>query len=55
MGLDKAEAKSQIGAIAVVPGNSDVIWVGHSNGMVFRTTNGTSATPSWQRVGARPA
>jgi len=32
--------------------DSDVIWVGHRNGMVFRTTNGTAAAPTWQRMGA---
>jgi hypothetical protein len=51
----KPSAGSEISAIAVVLGNPDTIWVGHRNGMVFRTTNGTSATPTWQRVGATGA
>jgi len=39
-----------ISAIAVAPGNSAVIWVGHNNGSIYRTTNGTSATPTWTLV-----
>ena len=46
---------SPISAIAVAMGNSDLIWVGHQNGSVFYTTNGTvgaacpspSSTPTW--------
>lgn len=40
----------------VQQGNSDVIWVGHNNGQIWKTTNGTSATPTWTRVddGAGP-
>ncbi|HUP29987.1 MAG TPA: hypothetical protein VM122_07440 [Usitatibacter sp.] len=41
-----------INAIEVQAGNAAHIWVGHNNGEVYRTTNGTSATPSWTRVGA---
>jgi hypothetical protein len=48
----KPSAGSTISAIAVAQADSDVVWVGHRNGMVFRTTNGTAAAPSWQRVGA---
>ncbi|MBI5029802.1 MAG: hypothetical protein HZB51_04690 [Chloroflexi bacterium] len=46
-----------ISAIAVQPGNSDVIWVGHNNGNVYKTTNGTQASPIWTQVdtnGATP-
>ncbi len=32
--------------------DSDVAWVGHRDGMVFRTTNGTAAVPTWARMGA---
>jgi hypothetical protein len=48
----KPSAGATISAIAVTPADSDRIWVGHRNGMVFRTTNGTAAAPSWQRIGA---
>jgi hypothetical protein len=48
----KPSAGAPISAIAVASGNSDLIWVGHRNGMVFRTTNGTATAPTWQRVGA---
>ncbi len=39
-----------ISALDVSPTNPDIIWVGYGNGMVFRTANGTSATPTWFRV-----
>ena len=38
---------SFISAIAVAKGNSDIIWVGHNNGDVYTTANGTAATPTW--------
>jgi regulation of enolase protein 1 (concanavalin A-like superfamily) len=39
-----------ISAIAVAPGNSNVVWVGHNNGDLFRTLNGTAAAPTWTKV-----
>lgn len=39
-----------ISAIAVAPGNSNIIWVGYNNGEVYKTTNGTFATPTWTRM-----
>jgi photosystem II stability/assembly factor-like uncharacterized protein len=38
-----------ISAIAVAPGNSDVVWVGHNNGDIFATSDGTAASPTWTR------
>lgn len=35
---------------AVAKGNSDIIWVGHNNGWVYKTTNGTVTNPTWTRV-----
>lgn len=46
----KRSVGSPISAIAIAAGNSDVIWVGHTNGDVYRTENGTSAAPAWQKV-----
>jgi len=40
---------SFISAIAVAPGNSANIWVGHNNGDVYSTSNGTTANPTWTR------
>jgi photosystem II stability/assembly factor-like uncharacterized protein len=40
---------SFISAIAVAKGNSDIIWVGHNNGDVYSTANGTAANPTWTR------
>lgn len=48
----KPSAGSPISALAVAPADSDIVWVGHSNGMVFRTSDATSAVPTWDRVGA---
>jgi photosystem II stability/assembly factor-like uncharacterized protein len=53
----KPSAGSYISAIGVARGNSDVIWVGHIDGAVFRTANGTAGQPIWQRVdntGSKP-
>ncbi len=52
----KASVGSPISAIAVLEGNADVVWVGHNNGDVYKTTNGTSATPTWVKMddGANP-
>jgi hypothetical protein len=42
---------SPISAVAVAPGNPDLIYVGHNNGDLFRSTNGTAGSPSWTPVG----
>ncbi|CAL9578124.1 WD40/YVTN/BNR-like repeat-containing protein [Streptomyces sp. enrichment culture] len=47
----KPPAGRPVSAIAVAPGHPEVIWVGHADGRVFRTGDGTAATPSWDRVG----
>ena len=47
----KPSAGANISALVVAPGNSDLIWVGHVNGMLFRTADGTATTPAWSRVG----
>ncbi len=41
---------TQVSAIAVAPGNSDVIWVAHNDGRVFKTSNGTAANPTWTTI-----
>lgn len=46
----KAPASGMISAIAVAKGNSNIIWVGHESGEVYRTENGTAAIPNWTRV-----
>jgi hypothetical protein len=46
---------TNINTVAVAPGNSDIIWVGHNSpGYLFVTTNGTAATPDWTRVDNSP-
>jgi PKD repeat protein len=43
----KASTNSPISAIAVAPGNSSVIFVGHNSGAIYVTTNGTDPSPTW--------
>ena len=46
----KPSAGPPISAIAIATGNSNIIWVGHTGGQVFKTANGLAASPIWQRV-----
>lgn len=39
-----------ISTIAIAEGNADIVWVGHNNGQVWFTTNGTAQNPTWTRV-----
>ncbi len=39
-----------ISTIAVAEGDSDIIWVGHNDGSLFRSPNGSSANPGWLRT-----
>jgi hypothetical protein len=41
-----------ISTIAVAPGDSNVIWVGHNSGAIYKTTTGTSPSPVWINVGS---
>lgn len=53
----KPAAGKPISAIAVAKGDSNVVWVGHTDGQVFKTTSGLAASPVWQRMdhtGASP-
>jgi photosystem II stability/assembly factor-like uncharacterized protein len=42
----------EISALAVATGDSDTVWVGHANGDLFLTGNGTAGSPGWQPVRA---
>ncbi|MBL8754347.1 MAG: hypothetical protein JNK15_13680 [Planctomycetes bacterium] len=46
----KPAITSNISAIAVAPGNPDIVWVGHNNGTMYKTANGTAAAPTWTAV-----
>ena len=53
----KTSTGRPITTVAMSPAASDVIWVGHQDGAVYRTVNGTSGAPSWQRcdhAGTKP-
>jgi hypothetical protein len=43
---------SNISAIAVHDGNADLIWVGHNNGELYKSMNGTAAAPTWTLMDA---
>lgn len=49
--------KPYISAVAVAEKDSNIIWTGHNSSgsttsQVWKTTNGLSASPNWQRVGS---
>ncbi len=48
--ISNPNAGPAISAIAVAPGNSNIIWVGYENGLVYMTNNGTAAAPTWSQV-----
>jgi hypothetical protein len=43
----KPSIASPISAIEVAKNNSNLVWIGHNNGDVYLTMDGTSSTPSW--------
>lgn len=43
-----------INAITVADSNSNIIWVGHNGGQVFKTLNGLSASPTWTQMSGLP-
>jgi hypothetical protein len=47
----KSPATDNISAIAVRQGDPGLIWVGHNDGRLFRTFNGTTALPTWSEMG----
>ena len=47
-----SKGTNYVSAIAVAPGQSDVVWVAHNMGQVYRSTNGTAAKPSFSQVNA---
>lgn len=46
----KPAVGSKISAVAVAPGNANVVWVAHNDGRVYKTANGTAAAPAWTAV-----
>ena len=41
-----------ISAIAVAKGEPNIVWVGHNNGDVYKSADGTAAAPTWNQVDA---
>ena len=39
-------------AIAVTPQNSSVLWIGKNGGQLYKSVNGTIASPTWTQMGA---
>jgi hypothetical protein len=48
-------SQNYISAVVVAPGNSNIVWVGHNNGDVYCTVNGSAASPTWTQVSGTPA
>lgn len=46
----KPPVGSFVSAVAVAPGNSDLVYVGHNDGRVYRSNNATAASPTWGAV-----
>lgn len=45
--VDNGQAVGAVNAVAIHPTNPDILYAASVNGGVWRTTNGTSATPTW--------
>jgi photosystem II stability/assembly factor-like uncharacterized protein len=43
---------SRISAVTIAAGDSDLVWVGHEQGNVFRSQDATGASPTWTGVAA---
>ncbi|HVS65097.1 MAG TPA: hypothetical protein VMT85_16525 [Thermoanaerobaculia bacterium] len=43
--------RNLISAVAIARGDSDVVWVGHEGGNVFRSRDADNAQPTWLEVG----
>jgi len=54
-GITTVGGGNWISAIAVQPGNPNVVWVGHNNGELYVSSDGLSATPTWRAVTGLPA
>lgn len=48
--IKRTNADVPISAIAVARGNSNIVWIGHNNGDVFKSTNALAAVPTWTKV-----
>jgi hypothetical protein len=46
----RSAGSDKISAIAVAPGNSNIIWVAQNDGKVYKTNNGLSPAPAWTTV-----
>ena len=49
-----ANGNIKISAIAVSPVTSSFILVGHNDGRIFRTLNGTDVSPTWTQISGAP-
>ncbi|HWD38196.1 MAG TPA: hypothetical protein VG944_05055, partial [Fimbriimonas sp.] len=50
LGGDPYTPNDYISTIAVATGHSNIIWLGLNNGTVAMTTNGTTASPTWNVI-----
>jgi len=47
--------RNYVSAIAVRPGDSNTVWVGHNNGELYVSSNALSTGPVWRTVAGLPA
>ena len=54
--LPSTDHRHLISAVSVSPVNSQVVWTGHNDGRLFRTTDAAAAKPAWAELdaGANP-
>lgn len=46
----KPSTGSFVSAIAVAPGDPDIVWIGHTDGEIYKSEDATRAAPTWQLV-----
>src|SRR5262249_55347861 len=46
----KPAVGTPISTIAIAPNDSNIVWVGHVSGDVFRSDDATTASPTWHKL-----
>ena len=54
-GVTASGGGNWISAIAVQPGDSNVVWIGHNNGELYVSIDALSVSPTWRAVTGLPA
>lgn len=43
----RPHGSANLSAVAVAPGNSNIVWIAQNDGKVYKTNNGLDASPTW--------